>query len=126
MDIQKLPTDEWAELHAAFSNPKRIELMIALYPEKELSFTEAKKVIKVGSGTLNYHLELLREAKLIDKVPVPCVANIASRRGDILHALSVQQLAWGDIELKYKLTERGRKIIDATRELMKERGKYSR
>jgi len=103
IDLRKLNITEWAEIHAAFSNPKRVELMLTLYPDKKLSFNELKEELKIPSGTLNYHLNLLENSGLIE--------NLLERRSNTIS--------------QYRLSEKGRKILEAFLKLLEDRGQYS-
>ena len=98
MDPRRLPVEEWAEIHAAYSNPRRIELMLTLYPNKELSFKRLKEKLKLGSATLDYHLTLLGKYGLVE--------NRLERRSDTIS--------------QYRLSEKGKKILKTSVRLLKE------
>lgn len=100
MDIFELPLEEHVRVYAALSDKKRMELLLRLYDlNGEMSFKELKKALRLPSGTLNYHLRLLERAGLIE--------NVLERRSETFS--------------QYKLTEKGREIIEFTYKAIRER-----
>lgn len=70
INLQDLPISEYMRLYAALSNERRIQILFALYhnPASEvfmLSFIRLKKLLKISSAALSYHLKLLQDAGLL-------------------------------------------------------------
>jgi DNA-binding HxlR family transcriptional regulator len=94
VNFGELPIDEYIRLYAALSDEKRLQILFAIYPNPDyefLSFNELKRAVKLGPGTLNYHLKLLQNQGLVE--------NVLKRHGRTIS--------------QYKLTEKGLRIVEA-------------
>lgn len=69
-DLQEMSLSERVEKArtlSALSNIRRLELLIELRKSNPLSWSDLKDKFNLNSNTLNYHLNMLEKAKLIER-----------------------------------------------------------
>jgi len=92
-DLESMPIDRFAKIHAAFSDQKRIELMLSLYPREEMSEIKLRNELGISRTESDYHLKLLKKYGFLE-----------SSEGRV-----------GGARTRYRLTDYARKVIEAFR-----------